>query len=124
MSEQTGFTLPYEEAAMHGDEMPDGLCIYDQAAFQALRWLYKSYRSKVIDRETAVKEKLMIRKALDDEIKMAQYQQDLAFHQAEQNRLAEAAKIACRKDPTPENALNLVHILDGIKVPAEKDGKT
>lgn len=117
MAEQTGFTLPYEEAAMHGEEMPEGLCIYDQAAFQALRYLYKSYRSKVIDREAAAKEKLMIRKALDDEIKMAQYQQDLAFHQAEQNRLAEAAKIACRKDPTPENALNLVCVLDGIKAP-------
>jgi len=108
------FSLPYEKEAMHGDPMPDDLCIYDQAAFQALRNLYQSYRGKVIDRETASAEKQKILKALDDATKQAIFQDNLAYHQAEVNRLTETAKAAVRKDPTPENALQLVRVLDGM----------
>lgn len=109
------FSLPYEREAMHGDPMPDDLCIYDQAAFQALRSLYHSFRDKVIDRETASAEKKRILKALDDATKQAIFQDNIAYHQAEVNRLTEAAKAAVRKDPTPENALQLVRVLDGME---------
>lgn len=108
------FSLPYEKEAMHGDPMPDDLCIYDQAAFQALRSLYHSFRNKVIDRETASAEKKKILKALDDATKQAIFQDNLAYHQAEVNRMTEAAAAAVRKDPTPENALQLVRVLDGM----------
>ena len=113
-------SFPYEREAMHGDEMPDGLTLYDQAAFQALRCLYKSYYAKTIDRDTASREKRMIRKALNDEISTTDYQRGLAFHQAEVARLTESAKVACRKDPTPENALQLIRVLDGLNPPPEK----
>lgn len=51
------FALPYEQAAMHNEEMPAGLSIYDQAAYQALRHLYRSHRMKIIDRTQASHEK-------------------------------------------------------------------
>lgn len=108
------FALPYEKAAMRGDPMPDDLCIYDQAAFQALRCLYKSFRDKVLDRDSATVEKKKILKALDDATKQAIFQDNLAFHQSEVNRMTESAKAAVRKDPTPENALQLVRVLDGM----------
>ena len=99
-----GFTFPWEQAAMHGDDMPDGLCVYEQAAFQALRWLYKSYREKAIDREAAGKEKLKIRKALDAEIENAKYQDRLAKHRADMFKRVEAADSAYRlsSNHTPE----------------------
>ena len=118
------FALPYEKAAMHGDPMPDDLCIYDQAAFQALRSLYHSFRDKVIDRETASVEKRKILKALDDATKLAIFQDNLAFCRSEVNRLTESAKAAVRKDPTPENALQLVRVLDGMAAEERGHGAT
>lgn len=108
------FSLPYERAAMRGDPMPDGLCIYDQAAFQALRCLYRSFRDQMMGRDAAAEEKKKILKALDDAVKEAAFQDRLAFHRAQVIRLTEAAKAAVRKNPSPENALQLVQVLDGL----------
>lgn len=99
-----GFSFPWEQAAMHGDDMPDGLCVYEQAAFRALRWLYRSYHEKAIDRETAGKEKQKIRKALDAEIENAKFQDGLAKHRSEMFKRVEAANSAYRlsSNHTPE----------------------
>lgn len=56
-TESTGITLPYEQAAMRGDPMPEGLKSYDALMFQNLSLLYKRYREKMIDREQATREK-------------------------------------------------------------------
>lgn len=53
--------FPFERAAMRGDPMPEGLRIYEQAAFQALRHLYAMYHRKAISREEAAREKKLIR---------------------------------------------------------------
>ena len=95
------FALPYEQAAMHNEGMPAGLSIYDQAAYQALRHLYRSYRMKIIDRAQAVA--------------VAAFEQRCAFNRAETIRLTEAAKAACRKDPSVENVIRLVNVLDGLE---------
>ena len=92
------FALPYEQAAMHNEEMPAGLSIYDQAAYQALRHLYRSYRMKIIDRAQAAHEKKMIVKARNEAV-----------------AVTEAAKAACRKDPSVENVIRLVNVLDGLE---------
>lgn len=36
----SGVVLPYEQAAIRGDEMPDGLDYPDQVMFSSLRMLY------------------------------------------------------------------------------------
>ena len=89
---------------MRNDEMPDDLCIYDQAAFQALRCLYKSYHEKAIDREAAGKEKRKIKKALDAEIENAKFQDGLAKHRSEMFKCVESANSAYRlsSNHTPE----------------------
>lgn len=38
------FSFPWERDAMRGDAMPEGLPLYDQAAYQATRYLYALYR--------------------------------------------------------------------------------
>ena len=91
-----GYSFPWEQAAMHGDDMPDGLCVYEQAAFQAVRGLYRSYHEKAIDREAAGKEKQKIRKALDAEIENAKFQDGLAKHRADMFKRVEAANSAYR----------------------------
>lgn len=53
--------FPFERAAMRGDPMPDGLRLYEQSAFQALRHLYAMYHRKAISREAAAREKKQIR---------------------------------------------------------------
>lgn len=99
-----GFTFPWEQAAMRNDDMPDGLCIYEQAAFQAVRYLYRLYHEKAIDREAAGKEKLKIRKALDAEIENAKFQDRLAKYRADMFKRVEAANSAYRlsSNHTPE----------------------
>ena len=99
-----GFTFPWEQAAMRNDDMPDGLCVYEQAAFQALRWLYRLYHEKAIDRETAGKEKRKLRKALDAEIENAKFQDGLARRRSEMFKRVESANSAYRLsgNHTPE----------------------
>ena len=109
------FALPYEQAAMHNEEMPAGLSIYDQAAYQALRHLYRSYRMKIIDRAQAAHEKKMIVKARNEAVAVAAFEQRCAFNRAETIRLTEAAKAACRKDPSVENVIRLVNVRDGLE---------
>lgn len=46
-----------ERAAMKNEPMPDGLKIYDQMYFQALRYLYLQYNSRQMSREQGTKEK-------------------------------------------------------------------
>ena len=111
-----GFTFQWEQAAMRGDDMPDGLCVYEQAAFQAVRYLYKLYHEKAIDREAAGKEKRKIRKALDAEIENAKFQDRLAKYSADMFKRVEAANSAYRlsSNHTPE-ADRLSNIILGLK---------
>lgn len=99
-----GFSFPWEQAAMRNDDMPDGLCIYEQAAFQAVRCLYRSYHEKAIDREAAGKEKRKLRKALDAEIENAKFQDGLAKRRSDMFKRVESADSAYRlsSNHTPE----------------------
>lgn len=69
----TGVVLPFESAAMRGDEMPNGLPAPDQWLFIALRSLYWQVKRGIIGREQAVIEK---RKLLD-EYRLQRFNADL-----------------------------------------------
>jgi hypothetical protein len=112
MSEETGIVLPWEKDAMAGLDMPDGLSYSDQILYLSLRMLYAQYFKKVIDRETATKEK---RKLLD-EYKIYQFREDMGKEWVEVIRLTELARADYRKDPCHENAMKLIDIIEGKKL--------
>ena len=95
--------------------MPDGLPLPDQMAYTAMRNVYWSYSRKIINRDAAAAEKQRIRREYEQRKSEWEFWEKLSRHQAAVNKATEAARIACRKDPTPENVKFLVDVMDGIK---------
>ena len=60
MSER--WTFPWEQEAMRGDGIPDGLSLADQMAYTALRNIYWSHYEKRLSREQAKAEKNKLRR--------------------------------------------------------------
>lgn len=112
MAEETGIVLTWEKDAMAGLEIPDGLSYPDQVLYLSLRMLYRQYYQKVIDRETATKEK----KKLLDEYKVYQFREELEKQWVEIIRLTELARAEYRKNPCHENAMKLIDIIEGKKL--------
>lgn len=114
-STEPGYAFLWEREAMQGAEMPDGLSLYDQMAYLSLRTLYHDYHEKRLDRAAASAEKRRIvgawRRAKDTE----EFQRRLAHFSAQVFKNTEAAKIAVRKNPSPENAIRLCNVMDGIE---------
>ena len=112
MADETGTVLPWEKDAMAGLEMPNGLSYPDQILYLELRMLYHQYYQKVIDRETATKEK----KKLLDEYRIYKFQYELGNQCVETIRLTELARADYRKNPCHENAMKLIEIIEGKKL--------
>ena len=112
MADETGVVLPWEKDAMAGLEMPDGLSYPDQILYLELRMLYHQYYQKVIDRETAKKEK----KKLLDEYRIYKFHYELGNQCVETIRLTELARADYRKNPCHENAMKLIEIIEGRKL--------
>lgn len=111
MANETGIVLPWEKDAMAGAEMPDGLSYPDQVLYLELRILYRQYYQKVIDRETAVREK----KKMIEQYKDLKFREKMGDHWVEIIRLTELAASEYRKNPCNENAMKLIRILEGRK---------
>ena len=109
MAKETGIVLPWEKDAMAGLEMPDGLSYPDQILYLGLRMLYRQYYQKIIDRETATKEK----KKLLDEYRVNQFREEMGKQWVEVTRLTELARADYRKNPCHENAMKLIEIIEG-----------
>ena len=112
MADETGIVLPWEKDAMAGMEMPDGLSYPDQILYLSLRMLYAQYFKKIIDRETATKEK----KKLLDEYRCYQYREEMGNHWVEVIRMTDLARCDYKKNRTLENADRLVEIIEGKKL--------
>ena len=112
MADETGIVLPYEKDAMAGLEMPDGLSYPDQVLYLELRLLYRQYYQKIIDRETAVREK----KKMIEQYKDLKFREKMGDHWVEIIRLTELATSEYRKNPCHENAMKLIRILEGRKL--------
>lgn len=117
----TGFTFPWEKAAMHGEELPEGLSLPDQMAYTCLRNIYFLYYNKTTSRDQAAAEKQRVRVQWERAASAAEFERKLSVHHARVIRETEAAKTACRKDPTAENALRLCNAIDGLPSP-DKEG--
>ena len=112
MADETGIVLQWEKDAMAGLEMPGGLSYPDQILYLCLRMLYHQYYQKIIDRETATKEK----KKLLDEYKVYQFREELEKLWVDIVRLTELARADYRKNPCHENAMKLIDIIEGRKL--------
>ena len=112
MADETGIVLPWEKDAMAGLEMPNGLSYPDQIQYLSLRMLYRQYYQKIIERDTATKEK----KKLLDEYKVYQFREELEKQWVEIIRLTELARADYRKNPCHENAMKLIDIIEGKKL--------
>ena len=110
MAKETGIVLPWEKDAMAGLEMPDGLSYPDQILYLELRMLYRQYYQKIIDRETATKEK----KKLLGEYRRNQFQDEMGKHWVKIIRETEIAMSNFRKSPCIETAEKIYESLYGM----------
>lgn len=113
MSEPWSF--PWEQSAMRGEDMPDGLSLADRMAYTTLRNIYWSYREKRMTREQAAAEKRKLRQEWERAKQEEAYDRKLTEYHARQIKAQETAISACRKDPTPENAIRLCDVVDGLE---------
>ena len=111
MAEKKKAELPNERLALTGAPMPVGLEMPEQMLYQALANLYGRFRANLIDKESATKEKQAIADAYHWYKK--DYEQSWAWIWILHN--VEIAASACRKNPTPGNALAMCEVLDGRK---------
>lgn len=109
----TGVVLAYENAAMTGDPMPEGLCLEDQLTFQALSLLYARYHIGRISREDAVREKGRLVYEHDRRMRMAAADRELNTWHVDLRKEIEGAQCRYRKERTLEAADALSAVLDG-----------
>ena len=107
--------FPFEQKAMRGDSMPEGMPLADQMAFTALRNLYWAYREKHMSREQASAEKSVLRRQWEQAKAAEAFENKLTAYHVRQRKAVERAASACRKEPTRENAIRLCDCLDGLE---------
>lgn len=113
------WTFPWEREAQRGMELPEGLPLVDVMAFTALRNIYRAYRDKRIVREQATREKRLLRREWEKAKEAVAFDRKLTHYHVRLIRVVEQAACACRKDPTPKNALRLCDVIDGLERPAD-----
>lgn len=107
-------TFRWEEIASREGPMPDGLCLSEQRAFQAMVLLYRRFNAKAIMPEQASVEKRQIGKQMMEEISADNFRDNTAYEREKILRLSEQARTRARKEPTKENLLALIETIDGI----------
>ena len=111
MAESKLLELPYEKTAMAGGEMPKDIEYPDQILFLELRLLYDSYKRKLIDRETATREKVELLRTYEQH----KVVERMGKEWVDQIKRTELARAAYRKDKTIENADKLLACVEGGK---------
>lgn len=111
MAESKLLELPYEKIAMSGGEMPKDLEYPDQILFLELRLLYDSYRRKMIDRDTATREKVELLRTYEAHKNVYR----MGKEWVDQIKRTELARAEYRKDKTIENADKLLACVEGGK---------
>ena len=111
--------LPYERIAMVGGEMPDELEWYDREVFLQLRMLYNQYRSGIVNREMATREKRNILRDYNFNISQSKY----VKHFVAEGIASEIARQDYRKNRTLENADKLILALEGVPVIVKEEDK-
>lgn len=103
-----------EYAAMHGDQMPSGLDVFDQLRFHGLSFIYNNYRARVVSKEDSSAYKRSLLREI--ELVKRGYEFGIKCYDsaAKRYKATEAAMNAYRLDRTLENADRLVGVIDGF----------
>lgn len=109
--------LPYERAAMHGDQMPDGLDLHDQLCFQALSLLYARYHAGKITREQGEREARLIRRKRDENVKSCEFGEKCRSYSVKLWKEIEQSANAYQRDPSLANADRLIAAIYGVGFP-------
>ena len=112
MADSRLLELPYEKIAMAGGEMPQGLEYPDQILFLELRLLYDSYKRKMIDRDTATREKVELLRTYEAH----KIVDNMGKEWVDQIKRTELARAAYRKERTIQNADKLLACVEGGKL--------
>lgn len=107
----TGVVLPWEGAAIRGEEMPQGLSYPEAILFLQLRMLYAQKRMGILTREQAIREK----KELLREFEVYRYRERMGEEWTQVIQATELARAEFRKNPSIPNGWKLVHIIEGRK---------
>lgn len=111
MADSKLLELSYEKIAMAGGEIPNGLEYPDQILFLELRLLYDSYKRKLIDRDTATREKVELLRTYEAH----KIVDNMGKEWVDQIKRTELARSEYRKDKTIENADKLLACVEGGK---------
>lgn len=106
---------------MDGAEMPDGLPLEEQMAYQAVAHLYGRYRMKLISRERGHAEKGKIKHALDCRKRKADMSRKLAELHTQLLKDLESAANDYAKNRTLEAADRMYQIVYGMCPSKEAD---
>lgn len=106
--------FPWEIQAMDGEEMPDGLPLEEQMAYQAVANLYGRYRKGLITRERGSIEKGRIAHALSGSKSKADMSRKLAEHHARLLKDLEGAANDYAKSRTLEAADRMYQVIYGM----------
>lgn len=109
------WAFPWEQAASRGNRVPDGLSLADQMAYISMRGIYQEFYAKRLDRESASAEKRMVFRRWEKAREAEAFDKKLTACYVRLLKNTELAASACRKNPTPENALRLCDIIDGLE---------
>ena len=112
MADSRLLELPYEKIAMAGGEMPQGMEYPDQILFLELRLQYDSYKRKLIDRETATREKVELLRTYEAH----KIVDNMGKEWVDQIKRTELARAAYRKERTIQNADKLLACVEGGKL--------
>lgn len=114
----TGITFPFEQIAISGGEMPDGLTGPEQRFFLGLRALYHQKRVGIITRETAVAEKKKLVHTYSKDVADSEVCDRLIACHTKINNSVWQLYAEFKRAPSMELANRIVRVFDGLEVVA------
>lgn len=114
---------PWEKKAMRGDEMPAGLGLEDQMAYQALRNMHRQYSAGRLSREAAAREKRLLLAEYRKRMDQAKFEARLIRSSSDLWKGIETAVYRYRENPSLEAAdriIDAVYRVGFLKRPGEE----
>lgn len=115
-SQGTGVVFDFEQIAISGGEMPDGLTGPEQRLFLGLRALYHQKRVGIITREVAVAEKKKLIYTYDKDAADCEAGRKLTAHHIKINNSVWQLYAEFTRAPSMELANKIVRVFDGLEV--------
>lgn len=108
----------WERDLQRGNPVPDFVLLPDQMAYTAMRNILTAVKRGTISKRQATAERAAIRLQYDRAMEQIAFDKKLTDHHVRILKETELACSECRKNPTPENAIRLCNIIDGIGLPS------